>query len=209
VRAPLRIGIADDHRLFREGLKSLLTVHPELLVTTEIEHADDIASAIAASPCDILLLDLQMERSSLGDIATLPRALLVIVVTASEHPADAIAAIRAGARAVVFKRFAVKTLMDAITAVAAGQVWLPPTLQTHLAASLREPVDVLTPREREIARLVALGLRNAEVARQLHISPPTVKSHLNNVFQKLGVRDRVELALYAIRAGIVGFSKRK
>jgi DNA-binding NarL/FixJ family response regulator len=88
-------------------------------------------------------------------------------------------------------------------------VWLPPTLQTHLAESLREPVDVLTPREREIARLVALGLRNAEVARQLHISSPTVKSHLNNVFQKLGVRDRVELALYAIRAGIVGFSKRK
>ena len=113
--------------------------------------------------------------------------------------------VRAGARGVVFKRFAVETLMDAIGAVAAGHVWMPPSLQAHLAAGLRAgPVEPLTNRERDIVRHVALGLRNAEVAKKLFISEQTVKTHLNNIFQKIGVRDRVELTLWAIRTGIIG-----
>jgi two-component system, NarL family, response regulator len=200
----LRIAIADDHALFRQGLRSMLGLHPDLAVVAEIERAEALVPTIAATPCDVLLLDLQLERSSLGDVKPLSAQTAVIIVTASERPDDALTALRAGARGVVFKRFAIETLMDAIHAVAAGEVWMPPTIQAQLTARLNQPpTDPLTPREREIVRLVALGLRNAEVAQRLSISEVTVKTHLNNVFQKLGLRDRVELALYAIREGII------
>ena len=209
VQTPLRIAIADDHALFRQGLKSQLRLRPGLVVVVEIERADQLLSAIAASPCDILLLDLQMERSSLVDIKALAERVAVIVVTASERAEDALAAIRSGARAVVFKRFAIETLMDAVAAVVDGNVWFPPALQKHLTARLDEPAEeALTPRETEIAKLVALGLRNAEVAARLAISEVTVKTHLNNIFQKLGLRGRTALALYAIRMGIVGVQDR-
>jgi len=209
VQTPLRIAIADDHALFRQGLKSQLRLRPGLVVVAEIERADQLLSAITASPCDILLLDLQMERSSLVDIKALSERVAVIVVTASERAEDALAAIRSGARAVVFKRFAIETLMDAVAAVVDGNVWFPPALQKHLTARLDEPAEeALTPRETEIAKLVAIGLRNAEVAARLAISEVTVKTHLNNIFQKLGLRGRTALALYAIRMGLVGVQDR-
>jgi DNA-binding NarL/FixJ family response regulator len=209
VDTPLRIAIADDHALFRQGLRSQLRLQPHLTVVAEIERADQLVPQLEQTPCDILLLDLQMDRSVLIDIATLASRCSVIVVTASERPEDAIEAIRAGARAVVFKRFAIETLMEAITAVVGGRLWLPPALQEGLAERLRErPSDPVTPREREIIRHVAMGLRNAEVAQRLAISEVTVKSHLNNIFQKLGLRGRTELALYAIRMGIVGVEQR-
>jgi two-component system NarL family response regulator len=209
VQTPLRIAIADDHALFRQGLKSQLRLRPGLVVVAEIERADQLLSAITASPCDILLLDLQMERSSLVDIKGLSERVAVIVVTASERAEDALAAIRSGARAVVFKRFAIETLMDAVAAVVDGNVWFPPALQKHLTARLDEPAEeALTPRETEIAKLVAIGLRNAEVAARLAISEVTVKTHLNNIFQKLGLRGRTALALYAIRMGLVGVQDR-
>jgi two-component system NarL family response regulator len=209
VETPLRIAIADDHALFRQGLRSQLRLQPHLAVVAEIERADQLVPQLEQTPCDILLLDLQMDRSVLIDIATLAGRCSVIVVTASERPEDAIEAIRAGARAVVFKRFAIETLMEALTAVVGGRLWLPPALQEGLAERLRErPTDPVTPREREIIRHVALGLRNAEVAERLAISEVTVKSHLNNIFQKLGLRGRTELALYAIRMGIVGVEQR-
>jgi DNA-binding NarL/FixJ family response regulator len=209
VGTPLRIAIADDHALFRHGLKSQLRLQPGLTVVAEIERADQLATALAATPCEILLLDLQMERSSLADIKPLSEKVKVIVVTASERAEDALAAVRSGACAVVFKRFAIETLMDAIAAVQEGHVWIPPALQKHLAERLNEPPEEpLTPRETEIVRHVAMGLRNAEVAERLSISEVTVKTHLNNIFQKLGLRGRTALALYAIRMGIVGIEDR-
>jgi DNA-binding NarL/FixJ family response regulator len=145
-----------------------------------------------------------MERNSTADIPVLAERVPIVVVTASERLAEALAAVRAGARAVVFKRFAIETLMTAITAVASGGVWMPTELQAALASELRVPAArKLTAREHEIVRHVALGMRNAEVAKQLSITEVTVKTHLNNVFQKLGVRDRVELTLYAIRTGLI------
>jgi DNA-binding NarL/FixJ family response regulator len=207
---PLRIVIADDHVLFRQGLRSMLTnLHPDVAIVAEVDRVADVVPAVTRTGCDVLLLDLQMDRSALGEIAGFARRVRVVVVTASQRPVDAIAAIRVGARAVVFKRFAVETLMAALRAVVAGQLWLPPALQGSLAARMSEPAEqALTAREREIVRHVALGLRNAEVAQRLAIGEVTVKTHLNNVFQKLKVRDRVELTLYAIRTGIIGLHEK-
>ena len=202
--AQLRVAIADDHALFRQGLRSLLSMREDFTVVGEADKVDAVGALLTSSPCDVLLLDLQMDRDSLAEVEKLATRAKVIVVTASERVEDALAAIRAGASGVVFKRFAVQTLMDAVRAVADGQVWMPPNLQASMASALRDPPrDPLTPREREIVELVARGLRNAEVAKQLSIAEDTVKSHLNNVFQKLNVRDRVQLTLYALRHGII------
>jgi len=204
----IRIAIADDHALFRQGLKSMLRLQPEVTVVAELERMDDIVASLDQTPCDLLLLDLQMDRNAFADIALLASRVAVLVVTASERAEDGLAAIRAGARGLVFKRFAIETLMTAISTVMSGETWLPPELQAEVGAAPRAPAEApLTQREREIVRHVALGLRNAEVGGRLGITEVTVKTHLNNVFQKLGIRDRVELTHYAIRAGIVGVSE--
>jgi DNA-binding NarL/FixJ family response regulator len=201
MQRPIRIVIADDHLLFRQGLTSLLKHEPEVTIVGETDRADELPALLTRTPCDQLILDLQMERNVLSDIASLVLRVPVIVLTASEVPSDAVDAIRQGARAVVFKRFAVETLMDAIRTVAAGDVWLPSSLQTQMAAQLRgSGPNVLSAREEEVVRYVARGLRNAEIAANLSISEETVKTHLNRIFRKLGVRDRVELVLYATRS---------
>jgi DNA-binding NarL/FixJ family response regulator len=206
--ADIRVVIADDHALFRQGLRSMLAMRGEFTVVGEADRVDAIAALLTGTPCDVLLLDLQMDRDTIAEVPKLATRAKVIVVTASERVEDALAAVRAGASGVVFKRFAVQTLIDAVRAVAEGQVWMPPNLQATMANALREPVrDPLTPREREIVELVAHGLRNAEVAKRLTITEDTVKSHLNNVFQKLNVRDRVQLTLYALRHGIIRASE--
>ncbi len=199
-----RIVLADDHALFRQGLRSLLRQQPELEVVAEVERASDLLTTLAATPCDLLLLDLQMERWMLNDIENLAGVTRVIVLTASEKIEDGLAAIRLGARAIVQKRFAVETLMEAIRSVQEGLVWMPATLQAELASQLRSAPGVkLTARESEIVRCVALGMRNAEIAERCQISEATVKTHINNIFQKLDVRDRVELTRYAFRTGLL------
>ncbi|MBX3023289.1 response regulator transcription factor [bacterium] len=206
----VRIVIADDHALFREGLVAILRLKPNVSVVAELARADELLTTLAATPHDILLLDLQMDRATFSDIERLAERTAVLVVTASERSEDAVAALRAGARGVVFKRFAIETLMTAIEAVAEGHVWVPPALQTEIAARLRDPSFApLTRREREIVRHVARGLRNAEVGGRLGVTEGTVKTHLNNVFQKLGVRDRVELTLYAVRTGLISPTERR
>ena len=113
-------------------------------------------------------------------------------MTASERVDDALAVIRAGAHGLVFKRFAIETLRSAIMAVAAGHAWMPPEIQSQVAARLREPEsEPLTRREREVVRYVALGLRNAEIASRLLITEVTVKTHLNNIFHKQTVLQRI------------------
>jgi DNA-binding NarL/FixJ family response regulator len=206
----MRVAIADDHALFRQGLKSLLRLQPDVTVVAELERADALLSTLEQTPWDILLLDLQMERSAFVDIEVLAERVAIVVVTATERVEDALAALRAGARGLVFKRFAIETLMTAIHTVMEGHVWLPPALQAEMTARLREPTGVtLTRREREIVRHVALGSRNTEVAEKLQVTEGTVKTHLNNIFQKLGLRDRVELTLYAVRTGIIGVNERR
>lgn len=204
MNSPIRILIADDHALFRQGLRSLLALKPELNVVGEIERADALSAAVAASQPDIVLLDLQMDRWAVDEIASLAQSASVIVLTASERIEDALGALRAGARAIVQKRFAVETLMEAIRAVAGGMVWIPPAIQAQVMTQWGTTRgERLTAREVEIARSVAAGSKNAEIATQLSITESTVKTHLNNIFQKLDVRDRVELAMYAVKSGLI------
>jgi DNA-binding NarL/FixJ family response regulator len=202
---PIRLIIADDHALFRGGLKSLLRRQRDMQVVGEVETAGAVSAQVIQRKCDILLLDLQMDRWVLDDIQPLAALTKVIVLTASESVENAILAMRLGARAIVQKRFAVQTLVEAIRAVAEGSVWMVPALQAEIASQWSSSGSKsLTGRETDIVRQVASGRRNAEIARRLAITEATVKSHLNNIFDKLGLRDRVELAVYALRHGLVG-----
>jgi two-component system NarL family response regulator len=200
---PLRIIIADDHALFRQGLKSLLMLQPDTQVVAEIESANDVEPAVSRMDSNVLLLDLQMDRWMMDDIPQLSRLTNVIVLTASESAENGVKALRLGAKGVVQKRFAIETLMMAVRSVADGLVWMPPMVQTEFARQESSSGKELTPRESEIVRYVCSGMRNIEVAERLAITESTVKTHLNNIFQKLGVRDRLELTHYAIKTGMV------
>ena len=203
MEAPIRLVIADDHALFRQGLKSLLMLQPEVEIVAEVEKGGDIEDAVTRTSCDVLLLDLQMDRWTGDLVETLAARTRIVVLTASERIEDALAVMRKGAMAVVQKRFAIETLMEAVRMAAKGLVWMPPALQAELASDLRGASNHrLTERESEIARCVGEGLRNAEIARRLAISESTVKTHLNNIFQKLQVRDRMELAIRAARGRV-------
>ncbi len=206
---PIRLAIADDHALFRQGLKALLRGHDDVVVVGETDKIDGLDAFLERTPCDVLLLDLQLERSAVDQIPAAARRVPVVVVTADEYSDEPLAAMRAGARAVVFKRFAIEMLLQAVQAVIEGNVWMPAALQARLAGSVQEADRRrLTPRELDVVRHVAMGMKNADIARQLFISEETVKAHISNVFGKLGVRDRVELALYALRAGLVALHPR-
>jgi two-component system NarL family response regulator len=205
MKTSIRLVIADDHALFRGGLKSLLRRQRDMQVVGEAETAAAVMSTVTETNCDIVLLDLQMERSALPDVGQLANFTKVMVLTASEGLETAVIAMRQGARAVVQKRFAVQTLVEAIHAVADGLVWMPPGLQAEIASQWSaSSAKLLTSRETQIVRQVAAGLRNAEIAQRLAITEATVKTHLNNIFDKLELRDRVELAVYALRRGLVG-----
>src|SRR5271154_1028647 len=156
--APTRLILADDHAVFRQGLKSLLHLQPEVEVVREVARADELESALAETPCDILLLDLQLDRSVIEDIKSLSSRVTVVILTANENLDDAVMAVRLGARAIVQKRFAIETLMEAIRTAAEGLVWTPPALQAELAAQLGAPMTKrLTARESEVVRCVANG----------------------------------------------------
>jgi two-component system NarL family response regulator len=200
---PLRIIIADDHALFRQGLKSLLMLQPDTQVVAEIESANDVEPVVSRSDSNVLLLDLQMDRWMMDDIPQLSRLTNVIVLTASESAENGVKALRLGAKGIVQKRFAIETLMMAVRSVADGLVWMPPMVQTEFARQESSSGKELTPRESEIVRYVCSGMKNIEVAERLAITESTVKTHLNNIFQKLGLRDRLELTHYAIKTGMV------
>jgi DNA-binding NarL/FixJ family response regulator len=199
----IKLVVADDHELFRGGLKSLLRRQRDMRVVGEAASTAELKEVLKRNACDVLLLDLQMERWALEDIRELSILTRILVLTASESIENAVSAMRMGASAVVQKRFAVQTLIQAIHAVANGSVWMPPALQAELTAQWNSsPTKQLTARESEIIRHVAAGLRNAEIGKRLSITEATVKSHLNSIFDKLELRDRVELALYAVRHGL-------
>lgn len=199
----IRLILADDHALFRQGLSGLLRLEPDFEVVAEVDRLEDLDRAMSATPCDMLLLDLQMERWSMEEIPRLAKTASVIVLTATESSESGITAIRSGARAIVQKHFAIEYLVTAIRAVAAGHVWMPPAIQAAIVQQEILSTKRLTSRESEIVRFVARGMRNSEVAQRLEVSENTVKTHLSNIFEKLKIRDRQELTHYAIRTGLI------
>jgi len=209
-----RIVIVDDHTLFREGLRTILETEDDIEVVADAESAEDIVELVWQTRPDVLLLDIRMPQGS--GLDAVPAVLKispnthVLVLTACDEKEEHVRAFRLGAKGVILKDSARQTLMQAIRTVCQGEVWMDPRMSGALAEELShigtegDPISTrqengLTERELEIVRLVASGYKNKEVGATLAISERTVKTHLTNIFQKLGVRDRVGLVMYALR----------
>jgi DNA-binding NarL/FixJ family response regulator len=205
----IKILIADDHAIFRDGLRKLLDSDDELTVVGEACSGAECVKMLGNLKPDILLLDLRMpDKSGLAvleevNFGTVPTR--VIVLTAAEDDHGVIRAMRLGARGVVLKQSATEVLLKSIHRVHAGEIWLDNRMTAEVinAFSVAERVPrggkpLVTDREKEIVQLVVQGFRNKEIGEKLCISEQTVKNHLHNIFDKLGVSDRLELALYAL-----------
>ena len=214
----LRIVIVDDHTLFREGLKTILETEDDIEVVADVESAEDIVELVWQTRPDVLLLDIRMPQGNGLDavpaVLRISSGTQVLVLTASDEKEEHVRAFKLGAKGVILKDSARQTLMQAIRTVCRGEVWMDPRMSGALAEELShmgdgDPISTrqengLTERELEIVRLVASGYKNKEVGTTLSISERTVKTHLTNIFQKLGVRDRVGLVMYALKHGITG-----
>jgi DNA-binding NarL/FixJ family response regulator len=205
----LDVLLAMDHELFLQGLMALLKAQPEVADVAAVRTLAELPVALAARRPDVVLLDPSLEHRAMAQVRGLSAVTRVVVLTASDHSDDGLRAMREGAAGVVPRSAALDALMAAIRSVAAGYVWLPPAVQTRMAhESETSGKRRLTRRETEIARLVALGLRNVEAARRLLISEQTVKTHVTRILRKVGVRGRAELALHAVRVGLVDMHER-
>jgi two-component system, NarL family, nitrate/nitrite response regulator NarL len=203
---PIRIVIADDHPLVREGLRQLLETQPGLAVVGEAANGQEaVTQALALLP-DILLLDVSMPRmnglDALRELAAVAAGVKVILLTAAIEREETIIALRLGALGVVLKNTPTAMLFKCIHAVAAGELWVGHDRMADLLSGLAQqsarPANALTTREREVVTVVVEGATNKDVAGRLGMSEQTVKNHLSNIFDKLGVSTRLELALYAI-----------
>jgi two-component system nitrate/nitrite response regulator NarL len=205
----IKILIADDHVIFRDGLRKLLDSDDELTVVGEAASGAECIKMLAKLKPDILLLDLRMpDKSGLAvleevNFDTVPTR--VIVLTAAEDNREVIRAMRLGARGVVLKQSATEVLLKSIHRVHAGEIWLDNRMTAEVlnafsvaGAAPRSEKPLLSDREKEIVHLVVQGFRNKEIGVKLFIGEQTVKNHLHNIFDKLGVSDRLELALYAL-----------
>jgi DNA-binding NarL/FixJ family response regulator len=211
----IRILVADDHAIFRDGLRKLLEVADDVQIVGEASNGVECTKMLAKFKPDILLLDLRMpEKDGLGvleevNFDTLPTR--VIVLTAAEDDRDVVRAMRLGARGVVLKQSASDLLLKSIRKVYDGEIWLDNRMTAEVIDAFKKSSEsgqrrekpLLSEREMEIVQLVAQGFRNREIGEKLFISEQTVKNHLHNIFDKLGVSDRLELALYAIHHRLI------
>lgn len=206
----IRVLIADDHPVVRQGLRAFLELQPDIAVAGEAADGEQAARLAAQLEPDVVLLDLVMPGTdgvtALELMAEAGVTAKVLVVTSFGETRTVVPAIRAGARGYVSKEVEPSALAAAIRAVAAGHVLLGPEIAAELlrpgpadAASAADPQ--LTAREREVLELIARGRSNREIARALTVSEKTVKTHVSNVLMKLGVADRTQAALWAVRHG--------
>ena len=215
MQTPIRIAIADGHPEFRDAVRQLLSLQKDFAVVAEAGDGDEVLRLVENRPPDILLLSLKMPgTNSFTILQEMQQAnntvTKVILLTASEDMSEFLQAIQLGASGIVLKQsptsllfqrirevYASKTRTDSHTTTAmtrlfsAGEDGVPPIGHEH------EP-SPLSQREREIVALVARGFRNKEIADKMLLSEQTVKNHLRNIFEKLGVSDRLDLALYAV-----------
>jgi two-component system nitrate/nitrite response regulator NarL len=216
---PVRILLADDHPIFRDGLRRLLEAEPDLKVVGEAcDGAEAVKMARQLKP-DLMLLDLAMPRmpglEALREMSSGPAAnsVRVILLTAAAEKKQIVEALQLGARGVVLKDSATQLLLKSIHTVMSGEYWVGRESVSNLVQYLRNLVQSsgeeakqkkfgLTPRELEIVSAVVAGYSNKEIAEYFKISEDTVKHHLSNIFDKLGVSTRLELALFAVNQAL-------
>ena len=216
----IRLVIADDHPIFRDGLRRLLEAEAGLKVLGEASDGAEAVKLVRQIKPDILLLDLAMPKhpglEALRDLSSTGNAgsgVRVILLTAAAEKGQIVEALQLGARGVVLKDSATQLLLKAIQTVMAGEYWVGRESVSNLVQYLRTLMQSthdearqkkfgLTPRELEIVSAVVAGYSNKEIAEYFKISEDTVKHHLSNIFDKLGVSTRLELALFAVNQSL-------
>ena len=212
----LRVLIADDQALVRSGFRMVVETRPDLEVVAEADSGEEAVRLTGELQPDVVLMDVRMP--GMGGIEATHRIVAsgsnarILVLTTFDLDEYVYAAVRAGASGFLLKDVRPADLVDAVRLVADGNALLGPTVTQRLLErfaetapdeSIGQAVAALTDREREILRLLASGLSNAELAERLVVTEATVKSHVSNVLRKLGVRDRVQAVIAAYDAGLV------
>jgi NarL family two-component system response regulator LiaR len=211
-REPIRVILADDHWVVREGLRMYLSRDADFEVVGEAEDGAAALQLAKDRRPDVVLMDLLMPvMNGLEAIAAIRAeapGVEIVALTSVLDDEQVVLAVRAGAIGYVLKDAKGDELKDAIRAAAAGRVHLSPQAAARLLREVRTPAssespEVLTDREREVLRLVSLGLANKEIATRLGIGEGTVKTHVSSVLGKLGLQSRTQAALHAVRIGLV------
>jgi DNA-binding NarL/FixJ family response regulator len=213
---PIRVLIADDQALVRSGFRLIVETRPDLEVVGEAEDGEQAVRLTLELEPDVILMDVRMPGvdgiEATRRIVAAGSAARILVLTTFDLDEYVYAAVRAGASGFLLKDVRPGDLVEAIRLVANGSALLGPGVTRRLlerfadqdaSGDAAEAVARLTEREREILRLLASGLSNAELARQLVVSETTVKTHVSSVLRKLGVRDRVQAVIVAYDAGLV------
>lgn len=209
---PIRILIADDHPLFREGVAQSLASEPGFSVVGQAGSGEEAFGMVADLLPDVLLLDVTMPGDggivTAGKVAAAWPVVRIMMLTVSEDQDTLMAALKAGARGYVLKGVTARDLVNAVRVVAGGDIYISPALAGGILFELtaskqtNDPLTTLTERERDILGLVAEGLTNREIGERLHLAEKTIKHYMTNVLQKLHVRSRVEAALLAQKHGL-------
>jgi DNA-binding NarL/FixJ family response regulator len=211
---PIRVLVVDDHALFRRGLEMVLEQEPDIEVVGEAsDGAEALEQATETTP-DVVLMDVRMPRRGGIDACTAIKDAVpstkIIMLTISDEEADLYDAIKAGAMGYLLKEISIEEVASAIRAVHGGQSLISPSMASKLlnefASMIKRtderqqvPTPRLTDREMEVLRLVAKGLNNRDIAKQLYISENTVKNHIRNILEKLQLHSRMEAVVYAVR----------
>lgn len=204
----VRVLITDDHALVREGLLRVLAEEPQIDVVGEATNGQEAVEFVKSKPVDVVLLDISMPvmngMEACREIKRLRPEVAVLALTIHDQDEYIFEMIRSGVSGYVLKDISSDKLVETILGVSRGESFIPPALtakvlQEFTRLSTRSNPDGLTEREMEVLRLVASGSNNREIARKLFISEKTVKNHLSNIFQKIGVADRTQAALYALK----------
>jgi NarL family two-component system response regulator LiaR len=211
VSEPIRLIVVDDHSVVREGLRAFLRLQEGIEVVGEAGGADEAIRVAAATAPDVILLDLVMPGGdgigAIRGILEAAPASRVLVLTSFADDAQIFAAIAAGAAGYLLKDVDPQALADGIRDVHAGRPALHPSVASRLmrrGSVANPPHAVLTARERDVLRLIVEGLANKQIALRLGIGEKTVKTHVSRVLGKLGVADRTQAAVLAIREGLAG-----